>query len=68
MPEERDERGRDFLGFIDERCPHCDARLYLSDESDSRPICLNACTMPTYLYRRMNNLLDEARKMRRTQS
>lgn len=51
--DERDERGRDLLGFIDARCPHCQARLYLSDDPKSNPICLNACTLPAYLYRKL---------------
>jgi hypothetical protein len=57
-----DERGRDVLGFIEERCPHCNARYYLADESNSKPICLNACTMPTYLYRKMQQGLAEAKR------
>jgi len=62
MDEERDERGRDVLGFIEECCPHCNAPLYLSDEPNAFPICLNACMLPVHLYRRMQNMLYEASK------
>ena len=58
--DERDERGRDLLGFVDDRCPHCNARFYLADDPQSEPICLNACLMPAYLYRRMQQGLQEA--------
>jgi len=57
---ERNDRGRDALGFVADRCPHCGAALYLSDDPDSQPICLNACTLPAYLYRRLcAGALDE---------
>jgi hypothetical protein len=47
----RDDQGRDLLGFLEARCPHCGACLYLSDRPDSQPICLNACNLPTWAYR-----------------
>ncbi len=55
----RDARGRDLLGLLEERCPHCGASLYLAAEPDARPICLNACTLPAWAYRL---LLRGARK------
>ena len=47
----RDERGRDLLGFLEELCPHCGARLFLAADADARPICLNACELPAWAYR-----------------
>ena len=47
----RDARGRDALGLLEARCPHCGAPLYLAESPDARPICLNACTLPTWAYR-----------------
>lgn len=40
------------LGFIEAKCPYCDAHLH-----GDPPICLNACTLPTYLTRRMEREL-----------
>ena len=56
----RDERGRDLLGLLEERCPHCNARLYLADDPDARPLCLNACELPAWAYRLMLQGLREA--------
>lgn len=58
--EERDARGRDFLGFLEERCPHCGAMLYLADDPAAHPICLNACTLPGWAYRLLLRGLGEA--------
>lgn len=49
----RDARGRDILGFLAERCPHCEAHMFLGDAPDARPICLNACTLPAWQYRKL---------------
>lgn len=53
---------RDQLGFLkDQRCPHCSAPLYLSEEAEAkgmRPICLNGCTLQVWQKR----LLDEGLK------
>ena len=43
----------DEPGFIDERCPHCNAHLYR--DGKGAPICLNACRLPGYLYRMLQN-------------
>ena len=53
---------RDQLGFIAERCPHCEACLYLSDEDAAighgteKAICLNGCRLPGYLWKRLYSL------------
>lgn len=60
----RDERGRDQLGFIEERCRHCEAHLYLADDPQSRPICLNACHLSAGAFRRMQQGLAEAQARR----
>ncbi|HEU5013927.1 MAG TPA: hypothetical protein VFT66_15510 [Roseiflexaceae bacterium] len=57
MSEERDERGRDKLGFVDQRCPYCHARLYVADEPTATPICLNACHLPHGVVRAANRLM-----------
>ena len=46
-------------GFVDERCPHCNARMY--QDGKGAPVCLNACRLPGYLYRMLQNpvALDE---------
>jgi len=51
MFEPIDERGRDALGFIAQLCPFCGAHMYLGDQLEARPICLNACTLPAWQYR-----------------
>lgn len=50
----------DMLGFIDERCPYCGARMY-QPEPGGRPLCLNACTLPTWQSRLMDQGLKTAR-------
>ena len=53
---------RDQLGLIKERCPHCEACLYLSDEDAAtghgteKAICLNGCRLPGYLWKRLHSL------------
>jgi len=53
---------RDQLGFINERCPHCGACLFLSDvevtagRGEERAICLNGCRLPGYLWKRLHSL------------
>lgn len=49
----------DQLGFIEERCPYCDAHMY-QPEPTRKPICLNACLLPTWQSRLMQQGLREA--------
>lgn len=50
----------DVLGFFkNRRCPHCNAAFYKSE--GGRAICLNACDLPVWQYRKMQAGLAEAR-------
>lgn len=51
------ERGQymvDELGFVEQRCPHCNAHMYPREDGGGL-ICLNACLLPGYLYRLLLN-------------
>jgi hypothetical protein len=54
----------DELGFVEERCDDCGARLYLGTDApaDKKPICLNACKMSVGAFRRMQAGLAEAQQ------
>lgn len=58
------ETQRDVLGFVKERCPHCNARLFVSDEGATkgpfRPICLNGCSLTVWQSLEMQRGLEEA--------
>lgn len=55
---------RDVLGFVEERCQHCNAHLFVADsdaaEDKYKPICLNACLLPTWQHREMQKGLVDS--------